>query len=139
MQAIKKDFPFSLGSLFIFLYSAIINCSLQSIHITFIFFVALKLLPQQGQIYFLVLDFFRGFFGVSAPLPFFAPPIWLLPKLLRQICISSNSCLIQKLIVSSVGSVNVHPYLGCRSICKPLSSANALIVCCDISLDCLCL
>lgn len=48
------------------------NGSSQSIHITLIAFVARKLLPQQGQIYFLVL---LGFFGliVVAPFPDFPP------------------------------------------------------------------
>ena len=56
-------------------YSATMNCSLQSIHITFNSLVALNELPQQGQIYFLVLDGFLVFGGTIPPLPVFDPPI----------------------------------------------------------------
>ena len=63
------------------IYSANTNCTLQSIHNTFIFFVALNEFPQQGQIYFLVLLGFLIFFGASAPLPLFDPPTGaILPK-----------------------------------------------------------
>lgn len=92
------------------IYSANTNCTLQSMHNTLIFFVALKLLPQQGHIYFRVLLGFLIFFGASAPFPLFDPPTGaILPKDFLKIKISSKSCEIQKSSVSSVGSVNVHP------------------------------
>ena len=59
------------------------------------FFVALKLLPQQGQIYFLVLLGFLIFFGASAPFPLFDPPTGaMFPKDFLKIKISSKSCEI---------------------------------------------
>lgn len=78
------------------IYSANTNCTLQSIHNTFIFFVALNEFPQQGQIYFLVLLGFLIFFGASALLPLFDPPTGaILPKDFLKIKISSKSCEIQ--------------------------------------------
>ena len=44
-----------------FYFSAFINTSLQSMHITLISFVARKLFPHEGHLYFLVLHF--GFLG----------------------------------------------------------------------------
>ena len=55
-------------------YSATIYCSLQSIHNTFISFVALNELPQHGQMYFLVLDGFLVFGAIGVPFPL-VPPV----------------------------------------------------------------
>lgn len=72
-------------------YSARTNCTLQSIHNTLMFFVALKLLPQHGHIYFLVLLGFLIFFGASAPFPLFVPPTGaMFPKDFLKIKMSSN-------------------------------------------------
>ena len=56
-------------------YPAITYCVLQSMHRTLIFFVALKLLPQQGQIYLRVLDGFLTLAVGAEPLPAFGTPI----------------------------------------------------------------
>lgn len=56
-------------------YSATIYCSLQSIHNTFISFVALNELPQHGQIYFLVLDGFLVLGAIGVPFPLVPPVI----------------------------------------------------------------
>jgi len=88
------------------------NGSSQSIHITLIAFVSRKLLPQQGQIYFLVQ---LGFFGLAIVVPFpdFPPDTPILKDEPLTISISSKPLLMQKSSVSSVGLVIVHPYLLC--------------------------
>lgn len=112
-------------------FSTFINTSLQSIHITLISFVARKLFPHDGHLYFLVLHF--GFWGCilflsvsPSPLPFLGKTIMsMMPSLLISMGFSIP-CSFSTFLNSPLGSVLLHPmYFPCDMI-SPLFSAYSL-------------
>ena len=100
--------------------------ALQSKQAMWTSFVARTELPQQGQIYFLVLDVRGGGVAPSAPLCVPVPVIWNPANSLRLMRMSVKPFSNMKSSSSSEGLVWLHPYLSLCSTIKPWASAATL-------------